>query len=321
MKKKELYTPKCKCQTKINEQNAEIEWLKRIVKKELTMTEKANLINKNEKIPIKRQCELLGISRSGHYYKPKTPSEAAIEREENIKNRIDYWHTKYSYMGHRKILDKLRKDDKIEGIGRRLVLRYMKEMGIKVKYPKPNLSKAGKRHKKFPYLLRNMTIYEPNQVWAVDITYIPMGRKHMYLTAVIDWHSRFIVGWELSETLGTAAVIKALRRAIEKYGSPAIINSDQGSQFTNDEYIRFLAGTGIRQSMDGKSRWADNVVIERWFRSLKIEHIYTSEYETPRELFMGIAGYISDYNNSRPHQNLTNLRPNEVFGNLKRYAA
>ena len=186
-------------------------------------------------------------------------------------------------------------------------------------YPKPNLSKSGKGHRKFPYLLRNKLIFEPNQVWAIDITYIPMGKRHMYLTAVIDWHSRYIVGWKLSDTLATMAVIEALQSAIKKHGSPSIINSDQGSQFTSNEYSKFLAENGIRQSMDGKSRWADNVMIERWFRSLKFENIYTNEYETPRELRRGIAGYINDYNNNRPHQSLKNMRPFEAFRNY--YAA
>jgi len=267
-------------------------------------------------MPVKRQCELLGVNRSGYYYEAVEQSEAEREAEEYVKKRIDYWHTKYCYMGVRKILDKLKKDDKIEGIGRKLVKRYMEEMGIYAVYPKPNLSKGCKEHKKFPYLLRNKIIFLPNQVWAIDITYISYKNSHMYLTAIIDWYSRYIVGWELSDTLETAPVLAAVQKAIEKYGTPAIINSDQGSQFTSDEYTGFLRQNGIRQSMDGKVRWVDNVVIERWFRSLKVENIYITEYNSPRELRKGIYDYINDYNFHRPHQSLDNMRPVEVFTNV-----
>lgn len=177
----------------------------------------------------------------------------------------------------------------------------MEEMGIYAIYPKPNLSKAGKEGK-LPYLLKNMNIFLPNQVWALDITYIPMRHGHMYLTAVIDWYSRYIVGWALSDTLDTAPVLEAVRQAIAAHGTPAIINSDQGSQFTSDDYKALLGAHGIRQSMDGKARWVDNVIIERWFRSLKTEYIYINEYASPRALRAGIRAYVRDYNELRPHQ-------------------
>ena len=188
----------------------------------------------------------------------------------------------------------------------------MSEMGIYAIYPKPNLSRPGKGHK-VPYLLKNMSIFMPNQVWAVDITYIPMKRGHMYLTAVIDWHSRYIVGWELSDTLDAAPVLAAIRAAIEKHGVPAIINSDQGSQFTSDAYKDLLKQHGIRQSMDGKARWVDNVIIERWFRSLKTEYIYINEYDSPKALRRGIRDYVADYNGLRPHQSLDYATPEQVY--------
>ncbi len=188
----------------------------------------------------------------------------------------------------------------------------MSEMGIYAIYPKPNLSRPGKGHK-VPYLLKNMSIFMPNQVWAVDITYIPMKRGHMYLTAVIDWHSRYIVGWELSDTLDAAPVLAAIRAAIEKHGVPAIINSDQGSQFTSDAYKDLLKQHGIRQSMDGKARWVDNVIIERWFRSLKTEYIYINEYDSPKALRRGIRDYVADYNGLRPHQSLGYSTPEQVY--------
>lgn len=198
-------------------------------------------------------------------------------------------------------------------VGRKLIRRYMEEMNICAVYPKPNLSKKNASHKVFPYLLKNKKIFLPNQVWAVDITYIKMGRSHMYLTAIIDWYSRFIVGWELSDTLDTAPVLDAVKGAVKRYGVPAIINSDQGSQFTSQEYTRYLAGMKIRQSMDGKARWVDNVVIERWFRSLKCEEIYLNEYDSPRALRHAIGEYVRTYNYERPHSQHQGNYPWEVY--------
>jgi putative transposase len=253
------------------------------------------------------------VNRSSYYYEPKTPDEAAVRREEYIKGRLDYWHTKYCWMGSRTLLKKLKQDDGVTGIGRQLIRRYMQEMGIFCVYPKPNLSKPGKDHKKYPYLLRNKDIWLPNQVWAVDITYISIGHTHMYLTAIIDWYSRFIVGWALSDTLEAAPVLEAVEQAIQRYGTPSIINSDQGSQFTSGEYIELLRSYGIRQSMDGKARWIDNVIIERWFRSLKTENIYITEYKSPRQLRQGIDEYIQVYNYERPHTSIGDMRPAQAF--------
>jgi putative transposase len=233
------------------------------------------------------------------------------EREERIKRRIDYWHTKSPCSGVRKLRRLLREHDNLI-VGRKLIKRYMDDMGIYAIYPKPNLSKPGKGHK-LPYLLKNLNIFLPNQVWAVDITYIPMKHGHMYLTAIIDWYSRFIVGWELSDTLDTAPVLQALKAAISTYGIPAIINSDQGSQFTSDDYTSFLKQHGIRQSMDGKARWVDNVIIERWFRSLKTEYVYINEYDSPKTLRAGIRTYVEDYNGLRPHQSHGYDTPAAVF--------
>jgi len=254
----------------------------------------------------------LGIGRWEAYKKAKAPDPERLEREETLKRRIDYWHTKLPCAGTRKLRKLLRGEDKLEA-GRKLIKRLMDEMGIYVIYPKPNLSKPGKEHKKFPYLLKNMSIRFPNQVWSIDLTYIPMKHGHMYLTAIIDWHSRFIVGWALSDTLDTAPVIVALSSAMDKYGIPSIINSDQGTQFTSDAYINTLKENGIRQSMDGKARWVDNVIIERWFRSLKTECVYINEYASPRELRAGIGEYIRDYNDLRPHEGLGYETPAAVY--------
>jgi len=251
---------------------------------------------------------LLGVNRTSVYRKPKPRTTEQQLYEAGAKRRIDYWHTQMPYLGTRKIAYLLTHRDGIR-IGRGLVRKYMQEIGIRALYPKPNLSKPGKGHKIMPYLLRKKPIYMPNQVWAVDITYIPLRRAHLYLTAIIDWYSRYIVGWVLSDTLEATHVIEAVKKAISVHGVPDIINSDQGSQFTGMEYQQLLKSYGIRQSMDGKGRWIDNVIIERWFRSLKVEYIYINEYHSPRELESFIANYIKEYNHLRPHQNLDNRTP------------
>ena len=246
---------------------------------------------------------------SSFYYTATQPDQ---DRENTIKNRLDYWHTKMPYMGVRKLRKKLQREDGLL-VGRKLIKRYMDEMGIYAVYPKPNLSKRNLQHKIYPYLLRNLEINHVNQVWSIDIPYIRMGKGHMYLTAIIDWYSRYIVGWELSDTLDTAPVLMAVKEAIDKYGKPEIINSDQGSQFTSDEYTTYLKNNQIKQSMDGKARWVDNVVIERWFRSLKVERIYPYEYLTPRALRVGIRDYVNEYNTERPHEAHGYHTPAEVY--------
>ena len=225
--------------------------------------------------------------------------------------KIDEIHTKYPYMGQRRIAKLLN----TEGfkVGRKLVRSYMQQMGIFPVYPRPNLSKRNFRQSIVPYLLRNMPIYMPNQVWSIDITFIKMLHGHMYLTAIIDWYSRKIVGWNLSDTLDTIHVIEAVKNATEKHGVPGIINSDQGTQFTSKEYKSLLKDMHIRQSMDGKSRWADNVIIERWFRSLKTEKIYIEEFRSPKELRAGIRTYIDEYNTIRPHEAHGYATPDSVY--------
>ena len=274
----------------------------------MDLTTRKSLISPNSEISVKKQCELLEINRTSVYY---TAAIADMEREELIKSRLDYWHTKMCYLGVRRLRAKLNE----EGfqVGRKLISRYMGETGIYCIYPKPNLSKRNQAHKIFPYLLRNIAIAAPNQVWAIDITYIKMGKSHMYLTAIIDWYSRYIVGWELSDTLDTAPVLQAVTSAIAAHGKPVIINSDQGCQFTSEEYTAFLQEEAIRQSMDGKARWVDNVIIERWFRSLKCDNIYINEYQTPRALRLGIAQYIVEYNTERPHQSFEYRTPYAVY--------
>jgi len=197
-------------------------------------------------------------------------------------------------------------------VGRKKAGRYMREMDIFPIYPKMNLSKRMKEAKVCPYLLRNAVITRPNQAWSIDITYIPMKHGHIYLTAVIDWYSRCVVGWSVDDTLDTRIVIEALEMAF-KVAKPEILNSDQGSQFTSDRYIQYLKDNHIRQSMDGKSRWADNIFIERWFRSFKYEEAYLTEYNNMKEARASIKKYIHNYNFNRCHSAVGYKTPAEMY--------
>lgn len=271
-----------------------------------------SLIRKNNaELSVRRQCELLGTSHSSLYTKPAAPDEEKRQLREALMARLDYWHTMLSALGSRKLTVKLQEEG--YRVGRKLVRRLMREMGIWVVYPKPNLSKRNFQEATVAYLLRNKVVSFPNQVWSIDITYIKLNRSHMYLTAIIDWCSRKIVGWNLSDTLGLQPVLEAIRSAVDRFGTPSILNSDQGSQFTSNEYKQLLKGLHIRQSMDGKSRWADNIMIERWFRSLKTELIYINEFRSPRELRQSIRSYIDDYNRLRPHEALDYATPDAVY--------
>ena len=271
-----------------------------------------SLIQKNNRnLSVRRQCELLGVSHSSVYTKHADPDEEKAQLREKIMERLDYWHTTLPSAGSRKLVVKLKEDGFTAG--RKLVRRLMQEMGIWPIYPKPNLSKRNFKESIVPYLLRNKVVSFPNQVWSIDITYIKLGRGHMYLTAIIDWYSRKIVGWNLSDTLGVQPVLEAVRSAVNQFGAPAILNSDQGSQFTGNEYKQLLKDLHICQSMDGKSRWADNIMIERWFRSLKTELIYINEFLSPRALGQAIRSYINDYNSIRPHEALDYATPDAVY--------
>lgn len=269
------------------------------------------MIQKNKGLSVRRQCELLKINRSSLYYETKPEDTAKAALKEELMQRIDDWHTKCPYLGSRKILVKLQEEG--YNICRKTVRNIMREMAIYAIYPKENLSKRNFKESIVPYLLRNYTVNFPNQVWSIDITYIPMKKGHMYLTAIIDWFSRKVISHYLSDTLDTNSVTTPVKEAIERYGIPAIINSDQGSQFTSAAYKSLLKSYKIRQSMDGKSRWADNIMIERWFRSLKTEQIYPNEYVSPRELRILINKYVEEYNKIRPHEALDYQAPDDVY--------
>lgn len=264
-----------------------------------------NLLTTKE-IPVSAGARLLDINRTSIYYKGTPVSEEEL----SCKEIIDHLHTDNPAWGARQMSAQL----KARGyhIGRRKARRYMNEMDIYPIYPKMNLSKRMQQAKVCPYLLRNAVIDKPNQAWSIDITYIPIKRGFLYLTAVIDWYSRCIVGWEVDDTLDTRMVITALKKAF-KVAKPQILNSDQGCQFTSQKYIDFVRENGIQQSMDGKSRWADNIMIERWFRSFKYEEAYLTQYNNIREARVAIGKYIHTYNFERRHSALDYQTPAECY--------
>lgn len=269
------------------------------------------MIQRDNELSIRRQCELLRLNRSGLYYNAILPDATAVEFEESLMARIDHWHTRCPYLGSRKIVIKLLEDG--FPVCRKTVRRLMLKMGIYAVYPKSNLSKRNFKEAIVPYLLRDYTASYPNQVWSIDITYIPMPHGHMYLTAIIDWYSRRLVGHYLSDTLDATSVIYTVKETVKKCGIPAIINSDQGSQFTSDDYKALLHSLNIRQSMDGRSRWADNIMIERWFRSFKYEEAYLTLYNNIKDARVAIGRYVHTYNFERCHSALDYKTPAECY--------
>lgn len=262
-------------------------------------------------LTVKRQSELLSVNRTSVYRKPKAtgPSPSTIK----VMNEIDAIHTAHPTFGYRKISDLLRAD---HWINHKRVRRLMNEMQIITIYPKPNLSKRYHAQYRRPYLLRNLAITRPNQVWGVDITYCKMNKGFMYLFVIIDWYSRMIVDYELSSTIDKGFVMTCLNRALSRC-TPEIINSDQGSHFTNPDYIKLLEDRGIRISMDGKGQALDNVRTERFFRTIKYDDLYINEYNTPKELRKGIHDYMIMYNTYRPHDSLDSAVPaNFYYGHI-----
>jgi len=262
---------------------------------------------KHPTLSITRQCELVGLNRSTWYY------EATPESAEDLalKKLIDRIFTDTPYFGSRKMAEMLRRAG--HSVGRKRVQRLMREMGLEVIWQRPNTSKPHPEHRIYPYLLRKLTINRPNQVWATDITYIPMPRGFLYLVAIMDWHSRKVLAWRLSNTMHTDFCIEALQEALARFGRPEIFNTDQGSQFTSDDFTGVLEAAGVRISMDGKGRFMDNIFCERLWRSLKYESVYLHAYATGSEARLGIGAWIDSYNARRPHQGLGYRTPNEVY--------
>lgn len=267
------------------------------------VTTKCTLIDQSHPdLSVRRQCELLGLNRAAYYYQPAT--ETALNLE--LMHLIDEQYTAHPFYGRRKMTAILRQQG--YDVNPKRVRRLMRKMGLEAIYQKPRTSKPEPGHRIYPYLLRHVEITRPNQVWSTDITYIPMRKGFMYLTAVIDWFSRYVLSWRLSNTLETHFCIEALQQALEK-GKPEIFNTDQGSQFTSLAFTSILENASIDISMDGKGRAIDNIFVERLWRSLKYEDVYLNCYGTVPLLYTGLGNYFHFYNYERPHQSLDYLTP------------
>ena len=265
------------------------------------------MINSKEKLTISRQCQLLGLSRSSFYSQTK-----AVNKEElDLMLAIDKIHLELPFYGARKI--KLELNNRGFSVGRGRVRRLMLKMGLEAIYRKPRTSIPKPGNHIYPYLLKDLQIERPNQVWSTDITYLPMAKGFAYLMAIIDLHSRRVMSWQLSNTMDASFCKETLEDAIQRFGPPEIFNTDQGSQFTSDSFTGVLKAHGIKISMDGKGRWVDNVFIERLWRSVKYEEVYLKAYQTMKEAKNSLNSYFTFYNQNRFHQNLDYQTPDVVY--------
>ena len=265
------------------------------------------MIDRGHELPMTRQAKLLKLSRSGLYYRPRPVSPADLA----VMRRIDELHLDYPFAGSRMLRDLLRGEG--IAIGRQRVATMMTRMGIAALYRRPNTSKPAPGHKIYPYLLRGLAVERPNQVWAMDITYIPMARGFVYLAAVVDWFSRRVLSWRVSITMEVEFCLEAVEEALAKHGRPEIFNTDQGSQFTGADFTGLLLGNAIAISMDGKGAWRDNVFIERLWRSVKYEEVYLRAYDSVAVARASIARYLNFYNRKRPHSSLDARTPDHAY--------
>ena len=270
---------------------------------------------KHRKLPLTRQCRLIGLARSTAYHQPRR----GPDKDASLRNRIDELYTKWPFFGSRQMRDRLRREG--WGVGRKRVRRLMRLMGLEAQCPKPNLSLPAKGHKIYPYLMKRLTVDRPNKAWCADITYIRMEEGFMYLVAVMDCYSRKVLSWALSNTLDSGFCLKALGAAIHTHGVPEVFNTDQGCQFTSSEWIGALKGHGIRISMDGRGRALDNAFVERLWRSLKYEEVYRREYHGVADLRHHLGVYIEFYNHERPHSSLEGQTPAEIHDGMTREEA
>jgi putative transposase len=266
---------------------------------------------KHPTLSIRRQCDLIGLNRSTFYWQPAGESPLNLA----LMQLIDQEYTRAPFYGYRKMAVRLNQEHGY-AVNRKRVARLMAKMGLRAIYPQPKTTLANKQHKKYPYLLRGLDINRPNQVWAADITYIPMPQGFMYLVAIMDWFSRFVIAWQLSNTLDGAFCLAALRHALQ-HGRPDIFNTDQGVQFTAHDFTHELETAGVRISMDGRGRYLDNIFVERLWRSVKYEDIYIKEYAHVPALFTGLGNYFHVYNYERPHQSLGYATPADVHFSVK----
>ena len=267
------------------------------------------MIDRKHELSATRQAKALGISRGSIYYLPRPVSAADLA----LMRRVDELHLDYPFAGSRMLQGLLRGEG--HKVGRLKVRNLMKRMGIEAIYRRPNTSKPAPGHKIYPYLLRTLPVTRPNQVWAMDITYMPMARGFVYLAAVVDWYSRRVLSWRLSITLETDFCIEAVNEALARHGKPDIFNTDQGSQFTSIDFIKVLKNATIAISMDGKGAWRDNVFVERLWRTIKYEEVYLHAYRDVPEARAGIGQYLGFYNTKRPHSSLDGQTPDQAYFN------
>lgn len=265
------------------------------------------MIDRQHRLPVVRQCQILEIARSSVYYVPQPVSAADLA----LMRQIDELHLQYPFAGSRMLRDFLRLNG--ASIGRKHVTSLMRRMGIEALYRRPRTTKPHPGHKVFPYLLRNRRITAPNQVWAMDISYIPMRRGFVYLAAVLDWATRRVLAWRLSNSMTVDFCLEAVEAAVRDYGTPEILNTDQGSQFTGTDFVGLVQQHGIQISMDGKGSWRDNVFVERLWKSLKYEEVYLHAYDSVGEARKSIQRYFSFYNQRRPHSSLDGRTPDMVY--------
>ena len=267
-----------------------------------------NLVDgSHQELSVRRQCRLLALHRSTYYYEPLGESQENLA----LMRRIDELFMELPFLGSRKMRDMLRDDGML--VGRERVRRLMRKMGLMAVYQKPRTSIPHPEHKIYPYLLRGVPVTRPNQVWCSDITYIPMKRGFLYLVAIMDWYSRAVISWNVSNTMDADFCIEVLEEALHKYGAPEIFNTDQGSQFTSIAFTQRLKDAGVAISMDGRGRWLDNVFIERLWRSVKYECVYLQDIETGSALRRALATWLEFYNTRRPHVALEGRKPMQVY--------
>lgn len=275
------------------------------------MVERKKKLDRQHELPIIRQCSVLNISRSSAYREPAGESADDID----LMRKLDELHLRQPFKGSRRLRDDLWDDDGLR-VNRKRVQRLMRLMGIRALHPGAKTTRPNPQHKIYPYLLRDLEIDHANQVWCTDLTYIPMRKGFLYLVAIMDWHSRKVLAWRLSNSLDAAPCVEALEEALASYGAPEVFNSDQGCQFTSEDFTDTLKNHGIKISMDGKGRWIDNVFIERLWRSLKYEEVYLKAYDSVAQARQGIGDWLMFYNQERRHASLGRMTPDQVYYDL-----
>jgi len=275
------------------------------------MAERKKKLDRSHRLPISRQCLALDISRSSAYRKLAGVSDGDID----LMRKLDELHLKRPFKGSRRLRDGLWDSHGLQ-VNRKRVQRLMRLMGIRALHPGAKTTRPNPKHKVYPYLLRELEINRVNQVWCTDLTYIPMRKGFLYLVAIMDWHSRKVLSWRLSNSLDAAPCVEALEEALANYGTPDIFNTDQGCQFTSEDFTDVLKDNGVKISMDGKGRWMDNVFIERLWRSLKYEEVYLKAYDSVAQARQGIGDWLMFYNEERRHASLSRMTPDQVYYDL-----